>query len=200
VCNGCTFVNALGSSTCEMCGGAAPEPAKAEPSAEEAALIARVLARQQAGGNVAVPVFKTHATMTSFGYPATTVKEYVHWVVVVRPEQATLGSLVMICKEPARAFSNISAEAFAEQKKVVSDIESVLKQPPFEFRFINYLMLMMKDPHVHYHVVPRYFKDKGFKGIKFPDKPGPPNLSVFAKLKPDTLQELTDTLKRMWPQ
>lgn len=198
-CQTCTFENVPDSATCEMCGSA--KPAAEEPSAEEAALIARVLARQQRGAlKGGPPNFPVHSTMRTFGHPGTVVKEYGYWVVVVRPDQPTLGSLVLICKEAARSFGGISAEAFAEQKQVISDIESVLNQPPFGYRFINYLMLMMQDPHVHYHVVPRYFKDKMFKGGKFPDKPGPPDLSVKAKLGPNTLQQLTETLKSMWPE
>merc|ERR1711865_168223 len=198
-CETCTFENTPDSATCEMCGSA--KPAAEEPSAEEAALIARVLARQQRGAmKGGAPDFPVHSTMRTFGHPGTVVKEYGYWVVVVRPDQPTLGSLVLICKEAGRSFGDISAEAFAEQKQVISDIESVLKQPPFGYRFINYLMLMMQDPHVHYHVVPRYFKDKTFKGGTFPDKPGPPDLSVKAKLGPNTLQQLTDTLKSMWPE
>ncbi len=34
-------------------------------------------------------------TIVRFGYPATLVAEYEHWVVLLRPEQPTLGSLVL---------------------------------------------------------------------------------------------------------
>ncbi len=34
-------------------------------------------------------------TIQRFGYPATLVAEYEHWLVLLRPAQATLGSLVL---------------------------------------------------------------------------------------------------------
>jgi diadenosine tetraphosphate (Ap4A) HIT family hydrolase len=43
---------------------------------------------------------------------------------------------------------------------------------------INYLMLMMVDPNVHFHVIPRYSEPRSWDGIAFPDAgwPGPPRL------------------------
>jgi diadenosine tetraphosphate (Ap4A) HIT family hydrolase len=40
---------------------------------------------------------------------------------------------------------------------------------------INYLMLMMVDPHVHFHVLPRYEGDRSHGGIEVVDAgwPGP---------------------------
>ena len=40
-------------------------------------------------------------------------------------------------------------------------------------------MLMMVDPDVHFHVIPRYSKPKQFGNIEFSDPgwPGPPDLS-----------------------
>ena len=96
-----------------------------------------------------------NVTMEKFGYPATLVEEYNHWVVLVRPAQVTLGSLVLVCKDDAAAFSAISPEAFGELAQVTKDIEATLSA----FRAydkINYLMLMMVDPDVHFHVLPRY--------------------------------------------
>ena len=39
-------------------------------------------------------------------------------------------------------------------------------------------MLMMVDPHVHFHVIPRYDGSRSFGGMSFPDRawPGPPDL------------------------
>ena len=33
----------------------------------------------------------------------------------------------------------------------------------------NYLMLMMVDPHVHFHVIPRYAAPQRFEDVDFPD-------------------------------
>ena len=67
-----------------------------------------------------------NSTIKAFGYPETLIHEYEHWVVLLRPKQVTLASLVLACKEPAEAFSEISPGAFAEFGQVVRDIEGRL--------------------------------------------------------------------------
>src|SRR5690606_983666 len=113
-------------------------------------------------------------TMRTFGYPASTVAEYPHWSVLLRPQQATLGALVLVCREDATAFAEISAAAFAELGLAVREIEATLRRC-FAFEKINYLMLMMVDPHVHFHVLPRYSGIREFGGVSFTD-PGWPRL------------------------
>ena len=49
-----------------------------------------------------------NATMKKFGYPDTLIKEYSHWAVLLRPQQATLGALVLVCKdEPMRCPKSV---------------------------------------------------------------------------------------------
>ena len=45
-------------------------------------------------------------------------------------------------------------------------------------------MLMMVDPHVHFHVLPRYAQTRVFDGVQFPDTgwPGPPDLKSATDL------------------
>ena len=40
-------------------------------------------------------------TMIKFGYPDTLVREWDHWVVLLRPAQVTLGSLVLAARSDA---------------------------------------------------------------------------------------------------
>ena len=114
--------------------------------------------------------------------------------------QVTMGSLVLICKEDAEAFADVSPEAFAEMKTAVTDIEATLKAEPFGAVKMNYLMLMMKDPQVHYHVFPRMLEDREFDGVAFTDPPGPPDMTNTAELKEDTLDKLKALLVESWPQ
>jgi diadenosine tetraphosphate (Ap4A) HIT family hydrolase len=123
-------------------------------------------------------------TMRTFGYPAAMVADYTHWVVLLRPQQATLGALVLVCREEATAFSEISAAAIAELGQVVREIEAALRRS-FAYEKINYLMLMMVDPHVHFHVLPRYSADREFDGVRFTD-PGWPRLPDLANAPPVT--------------
>ncbi|GIK98972.1 MAG: HIT family protein [Alphaproteobacteria bacterium] len=113
-------------------------------------------------------------TMRTFGYPESVIAEYEHWAVLLRPQQATLGALVMVCREDATAFAAIGPAAFAEMDRVVHAVEASLARA-FSYEKINYLMLMMVDPNVHFHVLPRYSGPREFAGVTFTD-PGWPRL------------------------
>ncbi|MHA6317743.1 HIT family protein [Altererythrobacter sp. CAU 1778] len=114
-------------------------------------------------------------TIAKFGHPATLLKEFNHWVVLLRPAQPTLGSLVLAAKSDAEAFSELPAEAHAELSVVSTAIENALRQFT-GYAKLNYLMLMMVDPHVHFHVLPRYegareWSDKEFVDVGWPKVP-----------------------------
>jgi len=116
-------------------------------------------------------------TIVKFGYPDTLIREYEHWVVLLRPVQATLGALIIACKDEARRYSEISPAAFTEMGRVIVDTERALATL-FGYSKLNYLMLMMVDPDVHYHVLPRYDGEQTYAGCTFTDPgwPGPPNI------------------------
>lgn len=135
-------------------------------------------------------------TLKKFGYPNNLIKSYKYWELLVRPQQPTLGSLVLICKENVHQYSDISTEAAAEQAIIFADIETVLKKR-FDYSKINYLMLMMVDPAVHFHIIPRYEFPIEFCGQLFEDKewPKPPNLSDALALDDVYQAELLKTLK-----
>ena len=137
-----------------------------------------------------------HETLKTFGYPDTLVREYEHWCVLLRPAQVTLGSLVMICKQDVTQFSDISGAAFAEMGQVTKDIETGLKTV-CDFDKINYLMLMMVDPHVHMHVIPRYSEPRVFEGVEFKDTgwPAVPQLGDGFKPEPEVFGKLLGNVK-----
>ena len=138
-------------------------------------------------------------TMQAFGYPDTLIREYEHWCVLLRPAQVTLGALVLACKDDAQKFSDISPAAFAEQATVVADIERVLAEF-VQFEKMNYMMLMMVDPDVHYHVLPRYAEARTFEGVDFTDA-GWPALPVLGEPTATTAeqnQRLVNRLKELW--
>lgn len=141
-----------------------------------------------------------NATMTKFGYPRNLIRDYLHWTVLLRPHQATLGALVLVCKDPARAFGDISFEAFGELQQVSRDIEAGLNtfRP---YQKINYLMLMMADLDVHFHVLPRYESDQLFDGTVYPDDgwPAVPNLSSGVTPDATALAYLATAVKTAWP-
>jgi diadenosine tetraphosphate (Ap4A) HIT family hydrolase len=140
-------------------------------------------------------------TMLRFGYPRSAVAEYRHWVVLLRDQQATLGALVVACREPATAFSSVSLAAFEELGQVVRDVESGLRER-FAFDKINYLMLMMVDPHVHFHVLPRYASEREFGGARFldPGWPRQPDLGHVHEIDDATRGALLAALREAWPR
>ena len=141
----------------------------------------------------------TNATALSFGFPDTQVGETASWLVLLRPKQPTFGSLVLVCKEEAKAFSDISAAAFADLQVAVTTIEELLRKV-VDYEKINYLMLMMVDPDVHFHVIPRYSGARSYEGLSFPDAgwPGPPALAQAVDLGADGAARLAQVLRQDW--
>lgn len=142
-----------------------------------------------------------HETMLKFNYPTTLLKEYHHWVVLLRPKQVTLGSLVLACKEEATRMSEVSVEAFTELKAVTNDLEQTL-QRTFQYDKINYLCLMMVDKHVHFHVLPRYAAPRTACGVEFIDAkwPTPPDVTQTVGLSEAQFAILLDQLRSQWPK
>jgi diadenosine tetraphosphate (Ap4A) HIT family hydrolase len=141
----------------------------------------------------------TNATMLKFGYPATLVREFEHWAVLVRPAQVTLGSLVLASTSDATAYSALPDGAFAEQGDAIHAIESALGEF-CGYERINYLMLMMVDREVHFHVIPRYSGVRRWEGIEFPDRgwPGPPQLKIVIELDGAQISSMALELKRFF--
>jgi diadenosine tetraphosphate (Ap4A) HIT family hydrolase len=138
--------------------------------------------------------------MRKFGYPDSLIAEYDHWVVLLRPQQATLGALVLACKESAKSFGEVSHEGCAELARATRDIEDSLAAV-FNFDKINYLMLMMVDPDVHFHVLPRYAEAQSFEGVSYPDAGWPAVPDLAAGVLPDAAGQaaLVAALRAAWP-
>ena len=139
-------------------------------------------------------------TIRKFGYPETLIREYDHWVVLLRPAQLTLGSLVLAAKSEVTDFGDLPAEAFAELKQATSDVAAILGKAVSHAK-LNYLMLMMVDPHVHFHLFPRYEGERHAAGLTLADEswPGPPDLAKARKLTGAEIVALRDWLKDYWP-
>ncbi len=134
-------------------------------------------------------------TIEAFGWPDSLVREYDHWVVLVRPGQVTLGSLVLAAKSDATAYGALSPEAFAEQGEIVAAIERALRAF-VRYEKINYLMLMMVDPNPHFHVLPRYSETRHWGGLEFPDAgwPKAPQLGSAVALSSEQLRAMAAEL------
>jgi diadenosine tetraphosphate (Ap4A) HIT family hydrolase len=141
----------------------------------------------------------TNPTAISFGFPRTTVAETASWLILVRPKQPTFGSLVLICKEEVQAFSQLSPEAFADLKTATDGIERMLGKV-VAYEKINYLMLMMVDKDVHFHVIPRYAGGREHDGRVFNDAgwPAVPALGSAVDLDLDAAERLARILAQAW--
>lgn len=141
-----------------------------------------------------------NATIEKFGYPATLVQEFEHWVVLARPQQPTLGALVLAAKSDATAFGALAPAAFAELGEITPRLESALRDA-VQFERINYLMLMMVDPHVHFHVIPRYEGMREAAGMSVQDHGWPKLPDLNTSVTPDAaqMQHLVSWLRERWP-
>jgi len=137
-----------------------------------------------------------NSTIEKFGYPHSLVHEFEHWLVLLRPAQVTLGSLVLAAKSDATAFADLPPEAFAELAEVTSAIDKGLAKF-VGFERLNYLMLMMVDPHVHFHVIPRYSNPRDWNERQFPDAgwPALPDLKAPTTLSEEEIQNLTNEVQ-----
>ena len=142
---------------------------------------------------------ETTPTLEKFGYPTTCIHDYTHWAVLLRPQQVTLASLVLVEKSTATSYGEISDAAMAEQKQAVADIEQNLTALFAPEKF-NYLMLMMVDPNVHFHVIPRYSAEKTFAGVPFTDTGWPklPDMAHDHGLSDDAFMTLLHHLRHHW--
>lgn len=141
----------------------------------------------------------TNPTETKFGDPATRIAQTSHWTVLLRPKQPTLGALVLVCREPVKAFADLSLEAFVDLRATIQRVEAALREV-VGYERINYLMLMMVDPDVHFHVLPRYGVARTFEGVEFPDTgwPGAPALEPSVTLTAAAQGLMIERLRKAW--
>ena len=140
-----------------------------------------------------------NVTMQKFGYPDSLLRDFEHWVVLLRSGQVTLGSLVLAAKSDATAFGSLPPAAHAELSVITREIEATLKAA-IDYERINYLMLMMVDPNVHFHVFPRYQGTRSFEDLDIEDKgwPGPPDLKSAVEIPVLTARNLRNLLIKGW--
>ena len=112
-------------------------------------------------------------------YPQFLIKEYQYWAVMLRAHHVTPGSLVIVTKTDVTELGQVNATEWEEFGVVCSDTETLLKKT-FGAEKFNYLALMMKDPTVHFHLIPRYSKPVEINGKKFKDHDWP----LKTELKP----------------
>ena len=86
--------------------------------------------------------------------------------------------------------------AFSEQATIIAELEEMLRRA-VKMDKINYLMLMMVDPHVHFHIFPRYRGERSFAGLELTDRgwPGPPDLKSAVELDSAAIGRAIEALR-----
>lgn len=97
------------------------------------------------------------------------IREFDHWIVLFRGKQVTIGSVIIMAKDTSlRSIGDLPPEALVEFGMVSGKVEKWL-QKAFQAEKFNYMALMMKDPEVHFHVIPRYSQPVIFNTKTYPD-------------------------------
>jgi len=106
------------------------------------------------------------------------IYETEYWLWSLRPHQATLGAGILSLKRECPSFGELNQEEFSDLNNIIKVIEDTISQV-FRHDIMNYLMLMMLDKQVHYHVIPRYEKEVVLFGDVWKDSSWPsiPNLA-----------------------
>lgn len=110
--------------------------------------------------------------MKKFKPEENALKDFKHWIVVIREKQVTLGDAVIILKRNIPSMAEMAPEEAAELPIIAKWYEERIKSiyPAEKF---NYVAAMMKDNFVHFHVFPRYSKNIMWYGINWADEEWP---------------------------
>ena len=117
------------------------------------------------------------------------------WIWSLRPHQATIGAGILSLKRECATFGELKQEEFCDLNNIIKVIETTLKSI-FDYDVNNYLMLMMMDKHVHYHVFPRYENPIEILGNTWNDEKWPAVPEVLGEsLSDEKLKEIALLIK-----
>ena len=85
----------------------------------------------------------------------TLIKEFEHWVILLRSEQITLGDCIFVLKRNIPSFGDMTKEEGAEVAEAIQWYEKRCTELFGAVKF-NYIAAMMRDNFVHFHAFPRY--------------------------------------------
>lgn len=121
------------------------------------------------------------------------------WVLSLRPGQLVLGSMVLSLASGGQDLAALTAAEGAGLAEGLGRAERLARETLGAVR-INALCLMMQDPVVHFHILPRYAGPVTRLGVTWQDAdwPGPPVIRPVDT--PETLlRALRDDLRAHLP-
>jgi diadenosine tetraphosphate (Ap4A) HIT family hydrolase len=101
------------------------------------------------------------------------------WIVALRPQQVTLGALVLLPRRPIPDFDQVTPTEASTLFEVVAKCQGLLRHT-FDADKFNLIAAMMKDNFVHFHLIPRYATPQQFGGSTWTDSDWP-TLITFRK-------------------
>jgi len=112
-----------------------------------------------------------------FQVGALSVARTEHWELSIRPQQLTLGSMVLSVRANVLDFASLNEIQSGDMAALIGLAEQRVKARFGAIR-INVLCLMMQDPLLHFHIFPRYDGPVTFEGVEWIDEdwPGPPQV------------------------
>jgi diadenosine tetraphosphate (Ap4A) HIT family hydrolase len=103
------------------------------------------------------------------------ITETEYWVILLAPDQRNLGTCVIALKRFEWDLAGLNDGEWQEFSKIVEKLEYALKAA-FNSTMFNWGCLMNSsylkdppDPHVHWHMIPRYKEKTEFAGLIFED-------------------------------
>ena len=103
------------------------------------------------------------------------IAETKYWLILLAPDQKNLGTCVVALKRVDDDLAGLKDEEWLEFGLIVKNLESALKNA-FNSTMFNWGCLMNSsylnqppNPHVHWHLIPRYKNKIEFEGITFED-------------------------------
>lgn len=107
------------------------------------------------------------------------------WDLSLRPDQLTLGAMVLSIRSGAMNLADLTAQDSVDMGDGFGVAERLVRAQYGAVR-INILCLMMQDPIVHFHILPRYDTDQTRHGTHWQDKdwPGAPQIGPAPTAEP----------------
>jgi len=133
-----------------------------------------------------------------FRVPDLTILKLDYWTWSVRPVHSTIGAGVLSLNRFCTNFGAITPDEAAELATMTREIERRLTVAFTPDKY-NYIMLMMVDVHLHFHVIPRYSQPREFGGVTWKDSgwPALPALGEGAAFQQDAvLTAIRDVLRK----
>lgn len=98
-----------------------------------------------------------------------------YWSWSMRPVHTTLGSGILSLNRYCTSFADLNDHESKDLGDIVRLLDKRLHDA-FKPDKMNYIMLMMVDLHLHFHVLPRYSEPREFGGLSWIDSgwPKPP--------------------------